>query len=114
MLDREDAVLCVHHKDHDVGLVDGGLRLFAYGRLHRALRIVESAGVDERELAAAPLDRRVDAIACRPGLVLDDRDPIADQTIEEGRLSDIRTADDGDETAGHGAKPMRRASPPAP
>ena len=123
VLDGDDPGLRVDDEEHDVGLVDRGLRLAAHGVLEilggfsggpRPPRIDEAAGVDERELAAAPLRRRVEAVARRSGLVLDDRDAVADEAVEERRLPDVGSPDDRDESARHGGKPRRRSPPPAP
>ena len=56
MLDRQHAGLRVHHEQDDVGVVDRGLGLLAHRLFELPLLVVEPAGVDERELAAAPLD----------------------------------------------------------
>ena len=46
-----------------------------------------------------------------PGHVVDDGAPLADQAVEEGRLADVRPADDGDNRVGHrGLFPLRRRS----
>src|SRR5207253_2721838 len=66
-----------------------------------ARAVVETAGVDEGELAAAPLDCGVDAIPGSPRLILDDGDAVADEAIEQGRLADVRTAHHGDEATAH-------------
>ncbi len=102
VLDRKDAALRVDDEQDHVGLPDRGLRLAAYGRLHLAgLRVVESPGVDERELAAAPLGGRVDAVARRAGKVLDDRDAFTDEAIEQRRFADVGPPNDRDDGPAH-------------
>ncbi len=84
VLDRQDARLRVHDEEHEVGLGDREIGLLAHRGLHRSrARIVETAGVDERELAAAPVRGRVDPIARRAGEVLDDRDALTDEAVEQ-------------------------------
>src|SRR5439155_5360576 len=101
VLARKDAGLGVDAEHDDVGLFDRRLGLATDARLDLAGAVVEATGVDQRELTTAPLDRRVDAIPRRAGLVLDDRHALADEAIEEGGLADIGTADHGNETTAH-------------
>ena len=65
--------------------------------------MLQAAGVDHGEGAAVPFADAVDAVAGRAGKVLDDRDALADQPVEEGGLADIGAANDGDDGEGHGA-----------
>jgi hypothetical protein len=76
--------------------------LTPHGRFHLTHpRIVEAAGVDQRELTPTPLRGRVDAIARRAGKILDDRDALADDAVEERRLPNVGPADNGNDGAGH-------------
>src|SRR6266540_1339671 len=96
VLDGEDAGLRVDDEEDHVGFSDRGLGLTPYGRFHLTCsRIVEAAGVDQRELAPAPLSGRVDAVACGAGKILDDRDALADDAVEERRLPNVGPDDDG-------------------
>ena len=102
VLDRKDPRLRVDDEHDHVGLGDRGLGLAPDGRLHLAgLRIVETARVDERELAPAPIGGRVDTVSGGAGEVLDDRDTLADDAIEERRLPNVGPADNGNDGAGH-------------
>jgi hypothetical protein len=93
--------------------VDRGLGLPPDAGLDFARAVVEATGVYKRELATAPLDRRVEAIPRRTGLVLDDGDALADEAVEKGGLAYVRPPDDGNETTAHGCKPRPRVSPRA-
>ena len=105
MLDREDAALRVDDEEHRIGLSDRGLGLAPDRGLHLPrFPVVEPAGVDERELATAPLRRRVDAVARRPGDVLDDRDALTDEAVEEGGFPDVRAPDDRRGRLRHGRR----------
>src|SRR5688572_7534638 len=122
LLDRDDAVLRVDDEEDEVRLVDGDVGLAAHGVLEtgdaadrvpraRPRYLIEPTRVDERELPAAPLDGAVQPVARRPGQILDDRQPLADESVEKGGLADVGAADDSDDRAGH---VRRRALPRAP
>ena len=102
-VDRSQALAGVHQEDDDVGLVDGDSRLGLDGGPRRILCgiEVEPGRVDHRELAAAPFGDAIQAIPRQPGLSVDDRLSLADQPVEEGRLADVRPADDRDDGPGH-------------
>ena len=105
MVERRDAGRGVDDEEDDVGLLDGdaGLVLDPLLDLRAGLEL-EAAGVDHREVAAAPVGGAVDAVAGRAGQILDDRDPLTDETVEQRGLADVRAADDGDDgEGGHGA-----------
>ena len=102
VLDRQDAAQRVDDEEDHIGLCDRGLGLATHRRLDLpGLWIIKAAGVDERELAPAPVRGRVDAIAGRARDVFDDRDALADESIEQGGLSDVWTSDDRDHGPGH-------------
>ena len=64
----------VDHEQDDVRLGDGQPRLLLDARLDRVVRVeLEAAGVDDDEAPAVPLGVAVEAVARRPGAVLDDR-----------------------------------------
>src|SRR5205085_2521768 len=110
VFDREDPGLRVDHEHDDVGFFDRGLGLTPDSRLDLARAVVEAAGVHKRELATPPLNGRVKTIPRGPRLVLDDGDTVTDQAIEEGRLSDVRSAHDGDEITPHPHTLRRRVA----
>ena len=57
--------------------------------------LAQPGGVDEDELAALVLKWRVDGIARRPGLVVDDQPVLTEELVDQTRLADVRPADDG-------------------
>ena len=72
---------------------------------------LEAGGVDDGEdeiaetrLAFAPVARHARA-------VIDQREPPADQAVEQGRLADIRPADDGDGEAHGDIRPAKTRRP---
>ena len=98
------AGLGVHHREEQVGLVDRLEDLLADLRVHGAPRVLgQSAGVDEPERPAGPVGAREVAVPRRPRLVGDDRRVVSDNAVEERRLADVRTADDGDHRQSHAA-----------
>ena len=89
----------VHHEDHHVGVFD---RL--QGFHHRELfnffvdlaALAHTGGVDQRVLFLVTFERDVDAVAGGTGLVVDDYPVFTEHTVNQGRLADVRAADDGD------------------
>ena len=56
----------------------------------------DAAGVDDRQHAARPFDRRVEAIAGDAGGRVDDRDA-AGEPVEQRGLAHVGTSDQGDD-----------------
>ena len=91
-----NAVHGVDHEHYLVGLLDGQQNLFVDFSFEDVVGVDNpAAGVDYRELFAVPVDLSVLAVARCSGGVVDDGGACAGQTVEEGRLSDIGTADYG-------------------
>ena len=92
----------VDDPDDDVRLAHGLLGLQADVGQQIAFARVEpdAAGIDDGELAFAPLGGAVQAVARRAGLFVHDGAVLADQTIEEGRLADVGSADQCDDWHG--------------
>src|SRR5690606_24487248 len=64
-------------------------------------RRIETAGVDDQEVAPLPLRHAVETVARDPRLILDDRLPRSHESIEERGLADVRPSHDRHELAGH-------------
>ena len=102
---RHGALARIGHKEDDVGLAhcDLGLHL---DLLDKGVVVAEeqAPGIDELEPAALVRALGVKPVSGDAGLVLDDSDPAAGDTVEKGGLSDVRTADDHDcrQALGHG------------
>jgi hypothetical protein len=110
LVERIQSDLRVDDEDDRVGFLSRGFGLTA-GCLGedftvRGIRVrIDAGGVDYTEGAAAPLAQRVKPVAGHARRVLHDRQPLTDQAVEEGALSDVRTADDGNGgRAEHGAR----------
>jgi hypothetical protein len=101
MLDWKDPRLRVDDEHDHVRLVDRGFSLSPDAGLDLAGTIVETAGVDQRELTPAPFDGGVDTVARSSRLLLDDRHALSDEAIEQRRLADIGASDNGDEASAH-------------
>ena len=82
-------------EEHQVRLTDGQLRLAANGRFEAVPARQEAAGVHEEERPPVPLRHRDVAVARDPRTIVDDRQPLSHQAVEEGRLAYVRTTDDG-------------------
>ncbi len=108
MIARGQAGPGVHHQDDDVSLVYGASCLlsrvagnFRQRGSGRLLLVLQSGGVDDGEFNAGPLGGPVDAVPSRSWLVLHDRLTLADEAVEQGRLADVRSANDGYNRSGH-------------
>src|SRR2546428_459789 len=101
----------VDHEQDEVRLVDGS-EYRAADALDQGLlgRRIEATGVDHRGLPALEADAPVKPVPRHAGRVADERLTPADQTVEEGRLADVRTTDDGDDRADHFFLPRRPAT----
>ena len=87
----------VHDEDDRVGGLDRVLGLGGDGGVDAEDVLLPAAGVDDLEAAACPLGLVGDAVAGDAGLVLDDGLAAADDAVHQGRLADIRAADDGED-----------------
>ena len=91
----------VDHEDRDVGPRDclqgaeGGVALGCRPGGDLAAP-PDAGGVDQDDLAAAPLEGRVDRVAGRARDLGHDRPILPEEAVEERRLADVRAADEGD------------------
>ena len=89
----------VHHEDHHVGVFDR-LQGFDHGEFFDFFvdlaALAHTGGVDQRVLLVVTLERDVDTVAGGAGLVVDDYPVFTEHAVDQGRLADVRTADDGD------------------
>ncbi|MCY1523224.1 hypothetical protein D9M68_581120 [compost metagenome] len=93
---RREAFAGIDHEDHDVGLGHGLPRLLGHFLVDAAAGIgLEAAGVDHDELVLAQAAVAVVAVAREAGEVGDDGVARLGQAVEERRLADVGTADQG-------------------
>ena len=86
----------VDDEQDQVGLLDRHPRLLLHPLLDVGARLeLKAAGVHHREGSPVPLGGAVDAVARRAGDVADDREPLADEPVEERALPDVGAPDDG-------------------
>jgi hypothetical protein len=79
-----------------VGELDRGLGLLLHPRRQRSLgALVEPRSVDDGEIEIVELGLAFAAVPRHARLVVDQRELLADQPIEQRRLSDIGPADNG-------------------
>ena len=94
---RRQAGAGVDHEHQRVGKRDRGFGLLLHPRGQRALgALVEAGGIDDGEFEIAEPPLALAAVAGDAGLVIDQRELLPDQPVEQRRLSDIGPADDGD------------------
>ena len=100
---RQASLRVDHEQDH-ISLGHGHPRLVLHAGFDMRSRLeLEATGVNKSELAPVPVPGCVDPIASRARDVLHDRDPLTGKAVEEGRLTDVGTANDGDDReGGHG------------
>src|SRR5829696_8496606 len=86
----------VHQEEDDVRLGDRRLCLVAHAGEERALLgLLEAGGVDDAEAQGAEPRVALAAVAGDARAVVDERELLADEAVEQGRLADVRPADDG-------------------
>ena len=101
-VDRGQADAGVDHEEDGVGLGDGGLGLDAHAPGEaRRLALLEARRVDDREAEIAELGVALAAVARDAGLVVDQRQLLADEPVEQRRLADVWPADHGDGEGRH-------------
>ena len=77
----------IDHEEDYISLFDGDMHLLIDLLFEDIIGIDHpAAGVDDRELAALPVDLAILAVACGAGSVIDDGAACLRQTVEEGRL----------------------------
>ena len=107
---RGDTVAGVADDERDVGALGGALRAQRRVVLDRLgdLRLAAHAGgVDDHDVAAVDLERQVDRVARRAGLVGDDHAVAAGEAVDERGLADVGPPDHGE---ADGAPSASRAS----
>ena len=86
----------VADENDNVRRINGNLRLRAHLFQNDVVGLgFDAAGVDEGKRVPAPFGLAVDAVARDTGGVLDDRQALTDDLIEERRFPDVRSADNG-------------------
>jgi hypothetical protein len=94
---RRQALAGVEHQQGDVGLLDRQLGLGAHPRLQALVGdVLEAGGVDQLQVQVAQAAVGEAAVAGDAGLVVDQGQLAAGQTVEQGRLAHIGAADDGE------------------
>jgi hypothetical protein len=102
----------VDEVDDHVGVGDRLLRGVSHRLVEGVARLEEPGGVEEDELRLLVGEDPDDAFARGLRLRGDDREPLADEAIEQGRLAGVGLADEGDEScAGGWARVGQRVSP---
>ncbi len=105
MLGRRDRRHGVEHAHDDVGLGDREVDLPLDPLPHGIIALgVEPARVDEREAPSPRGDVAVVAIAGHPGLVVHDRDALADQPVEQRALAGVGPPDQRDDPGRRGRR----------
>jgi hypothetical protein len=89
-------------EDEHGGVLDGGLDLPLHAEFDFAVRrvlvdVADTAGVDELEPFVEPRGLGGQPVARHPLLLVHDGKPFAGDAVEERRLADIGSADDGDD-----------------
>jgi hypothetical protein len=94
-VDRGEARAHIHHEQDRVGALDCGLRLLHHAGDQAVGRpLVETRGIDRRECQVAEPAMTFAPVARHAGPVVDQREALADQPVEQRRVADIRPSDD--------------------
>ena len=90
---RDKSAAYIAHKKNDVRRIYGDLRLLLHFAQDDIVGLgLDSSGIDNYELSAAPLGLSVDAVSCNSGDVLDDRTPLAYKLIEKRAFAHVRAS----------------------
>ena len=97
LVQRCHALPGVHHEQDQVAVLQRRLGLFAHPGFEAVVGdVLIARGVDQGQVHVADVAIRVPAVAGHTRPIVDQRETLADETIEECRLAHIRAADDGD------------------
>ena len=95
LIQRHDASPGIDHEQHHTRRFQGrGDLLLDVGREIVRVFDAHAAGVDQLEVAVVQAHQVRHAVARHAGRVIDNREPLADEPIEEARFADIGPADD--------------------
>ena len=99
----EDAGAGIDDEQHDVGFEDRGFGLRAHAAEQRiGIGLFEPRRVDDAKHQSAEVDVALAPVAGHAGAIVHEGELLAHQTVEEGRLADIRPSDDSDGRHVHG------------
>ncbi len=88
---------CVDHEQQRIGQIDRGLGLLLHPCRQRALgALVEAGGIDHGEFEVAQPSLAFTTVAGHAGFIVDQRQLLPDQAIEQRRFPDIGPADNGE------------------
>ncbi len=95
LVNRGDAGARIDQEQRDIGHGEARLSLRAHPpRQGRGVVLLETGGVDYAEIHADEMALALAAIARHAGRVIDQREFLADQAVEQGGLADVRPPDD--------------------
>ena len=104
---RRHADARIDHEEDGVGLLHRGFRLPAHAPDERAVgALLEAGRVDDGEGEIGELRLPLAPVARDARAVVDERELLADEPVEQRRFADIGPADDG-EREGHGVEVSR-------
>ena len=94
-IERGDTLACVDDEQHDVGVAHRLFGLAAHPRLHTGIvNVLQPGRVDDAERRAGQHRIGLAAVTGDARLIVDDRQALAAQAVEESRFPDIGPADD--------------------
>jgi hypothetical protein len=97
LIERRDAGAGIDHEQDNIGLGDCGIGLGAHTAGQGLVcGILQPGGIDDIDAQIADPRLTLAAVAGNAGPVVDQRQPAADQTVEQRRFADIGPADYGD------------------
>ncbi|MNQ82424.1 hypothetical protein D3C85_974740 [compost metagenome] len=94
---RRHALAGVHHEHDHFGVVERGLGLLAHTRFQAVVGDVFVAGrVDQRQIHVADIAVGIATVTGHARAIIDKRQTLADESVEQCRLAHVGPADDGD------------------
>ncbi len=97
-VERHDAGPRIEHEERDIGTAHSGFRLRAHpARQGLCVIFLETGRVDDLELEAEQFGIAFAPVARHARHIVDKRQPLANHTVEQGRLANIGPPDNRDD-----------------
>ena len=97
LVSRSDALIRWHTEDDAIDFCQGLANHVIEALTQQSARTVVSGRIDQHQLVVFAVDNSADVMTCRFGAARGDGDLMADKSVGQRRLSDIGTANNGDE-----------------
>ena len=91
----------IDHQQNEVHTLQARQSRLQHHPIHRVSPFVNAGRIEKNHLRIGPIRNREDSVPRRLWFVGDDRDLLADESVQKRGLSDVRPTDDRDESGAH-------------